>query len=43
MGSLEKVPCIQVDCSNFSAMWPHIMSSIDDASWIALDLVSKDK
>lgn len=40
MGSLEKVPCIEVDSSNFELLWPHLVSAIDAASWIAIDLVS---
>ena len=40
MGSLEKVPCIEVDSSNFTEIWPHMIQAINAASWIALDLVS---
>lgn len=38
MGSLEKVPCIQVDTTNFKSLWSYLVSAIDSASWIAVDL-----
>ncbi|KAI1290206.1 Target of EGR1 protein 1 [Halotydeus destructor] len=38
MGSLERVPCFHVCRENIDEIWPQLVSDVENATWVAMDL-----